>query len=96
MAEGRRIPKEKSVEDPTLAEIMETLKATGINALPEYKQYSREKSKEMSFRGRVKVQIKNDDGTPCNPEFPTSKSFYEKRNFNREMITLLFAILAIP
>lgn len=74
MAEGRRIPKEKSVDDPTLAEIMETLKATGVNALPEYKQYSRERSKEMSFRGRVKVQIKNDDGTPCNPEFPTSKS----------------------
>lgn len=52
---------------------MEVLASSGLNARPECKQYSREKSKEISFRGRIRVQIKNDDGTLCNPEFPSSK-----------------------
>lgn len=29
---------------------------------------------EMLYRGRIRVQIKNDDGTPVKPEFPTRES----------------------
>ncbi|XP_065207453.1 signal recognition particle 19 kDa protein [Planococcus citri] len=74
IAEGRRIAKEKSVENPTIPEIMEVLSTSGLKALPENKQYSRERSREFTVRGRVRVQIKNDDGTPCNPEFPSRES----------------------
>lgn len=28
----------------------------------------------MLYRGRIRVQIKNDDGAPVNPEFPTRES----------------------
>lgn len=31
-------------------------------------------SKEIFVRGRARVQIKNDDGSPVNPEFPTRDS----------------------
>lgn len=50
---------------------MEALSSSGLNVLPENKQYSRERSKEFSVRGRVKVQIKNEDGSLCNPLFPS-------------------------
>lgn len=73
IAEGRRISKDKSVENPTIPEIMEVLSTSGLKALPENKQYSRERSREFNVRGRVRVQIKNDDGTPSNPEYPSSK-----------------------
>lgn len=31
-------------------------------------------AKELTHRGRIRVQLKNDDGTPFNPEFPTRES----------------------
>ncbi|KAJ8895140.1 hypothetical protein PR048_000465 [Dryococelus australis] len=37
----------------------------------ENKLYCRERSKEMLYRGRIRVQLKNDDGTLVNPDFPT-------------------------
>lgn len=73
MAEGRIVPKRFSVENPTYQEILEVVKASGFNAEAEIKQYSRECSKEWLFRGRIRVQLKNDDGTPANQSFPTSK-----------------------
>lgn len=77
LAEGRCLPKEKAVENPTVTEMMEALSSSGLKACPENKQYSRERSKEFAVRGRIKVQIKNDDGTFCNPSFTTSeKSFF--------------------
>lgn len=30
--------------------------------------------KELTHRGRIRVQLKNDDGTPFNPEFATRES----------------------
>lgn len=30
--------------------------------------------KELTYCGRIRVQLKNDDGTPLNPEFPTRES----------------------
>lgn len=40
----------------------------------ENKLYSREKSKELLYRGRIRVQLKNDDNSLCNPNFPTRDS----------------------
>lgn len=73
MAEGRIVPKRFAVENPTFQEILEVVKASGFNAEAESKQYSRECSKEWLFRGRIRVQLKNDDGTPVNQTFPSSE-----------------------
>ncbi|XP_028027278.1 signal recognition particle 19 kDa protein [Bombyx mandarina] len=74
LAEGRRLPKSVCVENPTHQEIRDVLLATGLRVGVENKLYSRECSKEMLYRGRIRVQIKNDDGAPVNPEFPTRES----------------------
>ncbi|VVC40209.1 Signal recognition particle, SRP19 subunit [Cinara cedri] len=71
LAEGRVVPKKYAVENPTYQEILEVVKASGFNADVENKQYSRECSKEFAFRGRIRVQLKNDDGTPVNQTFPS-------------------------
>lgn len=72
MAEGRVVPKKYAVENPTYQEILEVVKASGFNADVENKQYSRECSKEWAFCGRIRVQLKNDDGTPVNQTYPSS------------------------
>lgn len=61
------------MENPTYQEILEVVKASGFNAEAENKQYSRECSKEWLFRGRIRIQLKNDDGTPVNQTFPSSE-----------------------
>ncbi|KAL3280226.1 hypothetical protein HHI36_017723 [Cryptolaemus montrouzieri] len=72
--QGRKIAKEKCVENPTHQEIRDVLDATGFKVGVENKFYSRERSKEMLYRGRIRVQLKNDDGTPVNSSFPTRES----------------------
>jgi len=74
IAQGRRIPKEKAIENPTHQEIRDVLVAAGLKVGVENKLYSRERSKELLFRGRIRVQLKNDDGTPVNTEYPTRES----------------------
>ncbi|KAI5632304.1 SRP19 protein domain-containing protein [Phthorimaea operculella] len=74
LAQGRRLPKESCVENPTHQEIRDVLVSTGLRVGVENKLYPRERSKEMTFRGRIRVQIKNDDGTPVKPEFTTRES----------------------
>ncbi|XP_017480092.1 PREDICTED: signal recognition particle 19 kDa protein isoform X2 [Rhagoletis zephyria] len=66
--EGRRLPKDVCVENPTYAEIRDVLSVTNLRVGVENKQYSRECSRELHLRGRIRVQMRNDDGTPCNPE----------------------------
>lgn len=66
--------KEKCVENPTHQEIRDVLAAAGLKVGVENKLYSRERSKELLFRGRIRVQLKNDDGSPCNPNLPTRDS----------------------
>lgn len=73
LAQGRVVPKRFAVENPTYQEILDVVKASGFEAEVENKQYSREGNKEWLFRGRVRVQLKNDDGTPVNPTFPSSE-----------------------
>ncbi|KAM3967188.1 signal recognition particle 19 [Aphomia sociella] len=74
LAEGRKMPKANCVENPTHQEIRDVLLATGLHVGVENKLYPRERSKEMLYRGRIRVQIKNDDGSPVKPEFPTRES----------------------
>ena len=52
--------------------MMSALYSQGIKCELEYKKYSRERSNEPFHTGRVRVHLKNDDGTPVNPNYPTS------------------------
>jgi len=71
IAEGRRIPVAKAIENPNYQEIRDVLAAAGLTVGVENKAYSREKSNELNVRGRIRVHLKNDDGTPVNPKFPS-------------------------
>lgn len=62
------------MENPTYQEIRDVLVAKNFKVGVENKLYSRERSKELLYRGRIRVQIKNDDGTPINPQFETRES----------------------
>uniref|UniRef100_A0A6G5A0I8 Putative signal recognition particle subunit srp19 n=1 Tax=Rhipicephalus microplus TaxID=6941 RepID=A0A6G5A0I8_RHIMP len=75
LAEGRRLPKSQCVENPTYQEIRDVLDATGFKVGVENKLYPREQNKDsLLYRGRIRVQLKNDDSTPCNPQYPTRKA----------------------
>ncbi|KAL1132809.1 hypothetical protein AAG570_010761 [Ranatra chinensis] len=74
LAEGRRVPRDKAVDNPTFQEIRDVLSAAGMKIGVENKLYPRERSKELLYRGRIRVQLKNDDGTPCNSTFPNRDS----------------------
>ncbi|XP_073980656.1 signal recognition particle 19 [Rhodnius prolixus] len=74
LAEGRRVPKDKAIENPTYQEIRDVLSAAGMKVGVENKMYSRERSKELLYIGRIRVQLRNDDGTPLNPDFPSRTS----------------------
>ncbi|KAM7415522.1 hypothetical protein PAMA_017841 [Pampus argenteus] len=71
LAEGRRIPSEKAVENPSCAEIRDVLTAAGMNVYMENKIHPREWNRE--FRGRVRVQIKEVDGNFCQEKFSSRK-----------------------
>ncbi|KAJ8262765.1 hypothetical protein COCON_G00152220 [Conger conger] len=73
LAEGRRIPSEKGVENPTCSEIRDVLSAAGVNVLVENKMYPREWNRDVQFRGRVRVQLKEEDGTLCQERFSSRK-----------------------
>jgi len=70
VAEGRRIPKEKAVENPNITEIAEVMKAKGFQVVVENKMYARDPNRDRLARGRVRFQMKSDDGTPLSNEYP--------------------------
>ncbi|XP_055306941.1 signal recognition particle 19 kDa protein isoform X2 [Sitodiplosis mosellana] len=72
--EGRKIQKDFCVENPTYQEIKDVLSVSNLRIGIENKQYPREKSKELHHRGRIRVQLKTDDGSPFNPDFTTRES----------------------
>lgn len=67
---GRRIPADKACEDPNVIEIFDALKYLKLPADIEDKQYPRD---WWLSRGRLRVRLFNDDGTPTNPEVPTRR-----------------------
>uniref|UniRef100_A0A671KD33 Signal recognition particle 19 kDa protein n=1 Tax=Sinocyclocheilus anshuiensis TaxID=1608454 RepID=A0A671KD33_9TELE len=73
IAGGRRIAAEKAVENPSCAEIRDVLTAAGLNVLLENKMYPREWNRDGQFRGRVRIQLKLDDGSLCQDKFASSK-----------------------
>ncbi|CAO4360428.1 unnamed protein product [Caenorhabditis nigoni] len=63
--QGRKISKLLAVENPTSVEIHDVLAAVGFNPLLERtKCYPRDGERDFEVQGRVRVQLKNDDGTP--------------------------------
>ncbi|MEE6508105.1 hypothetical protein FKM82_018905 [Ascaphus truei] len=74
IAEGRRIPLEKAVQNPTCAEIQDVCEVSGLTVLVENKMYTREWNRDVQYRGRVRVQLKQEDGTLCLAQFPSRKA----------------------
>ena len=63
----------QAVTAPTCAEIQQVLQAAGLEAnLEPNKMYSRNQDREPESQGRVRVQLKEDDGKPKYKDFPTS------------------------
>ncbi|KAF7851456.1 hypothetical protein BT93_L3883 [Corymbia citriodora subsp. variegata] len=69
IAEGRRICAAKACENPTCAEIADCCSYLKLNSVIENdKAYPR----DFMQRGRVRVLLKREDGTLCNPAIPSS------------------------
>lgn len=75
VAQGRRIPSDKACEDPNVMEIYDCLKYLKLPADIEDKQYPRD---WWMSRGRLRVQLFQEDGTPTNPEVPTRRDMLLK------------------
>ncbi|XP_022715428.1 signal recognition particle 19 kDa protein [Durio zibethinus] len=70
VAEGRRISLTKACENPTCAEIADCCSHLKLaNAIEIDKAYPR----DFMQRGRVRVQLKKEDGTLCNPAISSRK-----------------------
>ncbi|XP_013387946.1 signal recognition particle 19 kDa protein [Lingula anatina] len=75
--EGRKIPKDKAVDNPTYSEIRDICASAGMTVGVENKVYPRERDpRDMRFRGRIRIQLKKEDGTPMLDKFPTRKSVF--------------------
>ena len=76
VSDGRKIPLKQAVDNPTLNEIKDVLVNAGFQVETEPgKVYPRELNKYDNLsRGRLRVQLKNDDGTLCKPNFKDSQS----------------------
>ncbi|KAE9413313.1 hypothetical protein Angca_002895 [Angiostrongylus cantonensis] len=76
--QGRKIPKELAVENPTAVEIHDVLAANGLNPVLERgKLHPRERDREPEKFGRVRIMLRNDDGTVKNKDYPTRVALYK-------------------
>ncbi|KAG5679004.1 hypothetical protein PVAND_008613 [Polypedilum vanderplanki] len=75
--EGRKIPKSLCIENPSYQEIKDVLSVTNLKCEVENKIYPRERSKELLHRGRIRLQIKHEDGTPINPDLATRMQVFK-------------------
>lgn len=70
LAEGRRIRAKKACENPTCVEIADSCIYLKLSCVIEAdKAYPR----DFMQRGRVRVQLKREDGSLANPEIPSRK-----------------------
>ncbi|KQJ83196.1 signal recognition particle 19 kDa protein isoform X1 [Brachypodium distachyon] len=70
VAEGRRIAAAKACADPTCSEILDSCTYLKIPCkIEQDKAYPR----DFFQRGRVRVQLQNEDGSPVNPAIRTKK-----------------------
>ena len=80
LAEGRRVPKSMAVDKPLCSEIKDVCLSQQLGVVVEgTKLYSRELIKDHIHIGRVRVQLKNDDGSPLNANI-TSRRFKNLHN----------------
>jgi len=69
-AQGRRVGKTKAIDNPTVNEMHDILKNVGLKTVIETNRlYCREESREPQQRGRVRVQLKNEDGSLIKDQF---------------------------
>ena len=72
--EGRKVSQSRSVDNPKVNEIKDVLTYHKFNfVVEETKQYPRDSFKDAFCKGRVRVQLKNSDGTPFNKDFKSRK-----------------------
>ncbi|KAL4441202.1 hypothetical protein ABPG77_011439 [Micractinium sp. CCAP 211/92] len=75
VAQGRRIPKDLACEAPNALEILDCVtKGLKLEGEAEMKSYSR----DWMVPGRVRVKLRNDDGSPVNPEIPSRRDLLIK------------------
>lgn len=75
LSEGRRISALKACENPNVVEIGDCCQYLRLPCAIELdKAYSR----DFMQRGRVRVQLKRDDGSLVNPAIPTRKALFMK------------------
>ncbi|VDM56346.1 unnamed protein product [Angiostrongylus costaricensis] len=89
LQQGRKIPKGLAVENPTAVEIHDVLAANGLNPVlevlftlmlpqtPRGKLHPRERDREPEKFGRVRIMLRNDDGTVKNKDYPTRMALYK-------------------
>jgi len=70
ISEGRKLPKSLCVEKPSVYDIADMCVFLKLNYVIEDKCYSR----DFWERGRVRVQLKDDEGKPLRPEFPDRRT----------------------
>lgn len=69
-AQGRRVTASKAIENPNVNEIRDILDNAGLKTVVEPQRlYPREESREPQHRGRVRVQLKNTDGSLIKEQF---------------------------
>eukprot|EP00026_Physarum_polycephalum_P009861 Phypoly_transcript_09998.p1 GENE.Phypoly_transcript_09998~~Phypoly_transcript_09998.p1 ORF type:complete len:134 (+),score=20.29 Phypoly_transcript_09998:926-1327(+) len=73
--EGRQVPKEYCVENPTLQGMFEVLKTFG---LPFEIELNKTHPRDFGVPGRIKVRIYSDDHKPLNPEIKTKQDLLRK------------------
>ena len=74
LSEGRRVPKKKAVDNPLCTEIKDV--CSSLHLAVEFensKHYPREHARDHIHSGRVRVQIKGDDGSPLNGDIKSRK-----------------------
>ncbi|XP_021347456.1 signal recognition particle 19 kDa protein-like [Mizuhopecten yessoensis] len=73
--EGRKLPKDMCVDNPQTLEIRDVLGPCGLLIGIENKVYPRELDhRDLKTRGRVRVQIKGENGEPMMEKFPDRKA----------------------
>jgi len=75
LAEGRQVARSKAIDNPQPGEIRDVVAAVGLTLGIENKIYPREV--DRNCRGRIRVQLKNDDGSPVQPQFPSRRALLE-------------------
>ena len=79
IAEGRRISKSHCCDNPTANEIRDVCTGLGLKALAQDKAYPRELFKgDVTYRGRVRVNLFSEDGSPIDARFPTKKALLQQ------------------